>query len=158
MVLESHLRTLLIPLVLVVTANTAAWAAARAFGTHWAAPLDFGTTLRDGTKSLGSHKTWRGLIAAAVACGAAAQLFGFGFVLGMGFGTLAMLGDATSSFIKRRLRLPSGAEVPGLDQVPEAMLPLLALSRPLGLRFVDILVVTVIFALLDIAATRLRHL
>lgn len=69
-----------------------------------------------------------------------------------------MLGDATSSFIKRRLRVPSGAEVPGLDQVPEAMLPLLALSRPLGLRFVDILVVTVIFALLDIAATRFRHL
>ncbi len=126
-------------------------------GTRWAAPLDFGTTLRDGTKLLGSHKTWRGLIAAMIACGAVAQLLGCGFALGMGFGTLAMLGDATSSFIKRRLRLPSGAEVPGLDQVPEAMLPLLVLARPLGLRFVDILLVTAIFVLLDIAATRLRH-
>ena len=154
---ESYLRQLLIPLLLVVIANTAAWAVARVFGTHWTAPLDFGRTLRDGTRLLGSHKTWRGLIAAAVACGVAAQFLQLGFVLGAAFGTLAMLGDATSSFIKRRLQLPPGAEVPGLDQVPEAILPLLALSRPLGLGLVESLLVAAIFAVLDIAVTKVRH-
>lgn len=154
---ESYLHRFLIPLLLVVTANSAAWAAARIFG-HWAAPLDFGRTLRDGTRLLGTHKTWRGLIAAAVACGVAAHFLRLGFVLGAAFGTLALLGDAASSFIKRRLRLPPGAEVPGLDQLPEAILPLLALSRPLGLGLVECLIVAAIFAALDIAATKVRHI
>jgi CDP-2,3-bis-(O-geranylgeranyl)-sn-glycerol synthase len=140
-----------------VTANTAAWAAARVFGTRWTAPLDGGKTLRDGTRVLGSHKTWRGLIAGAVACGVAAQLFRLGFALGAAFGTLALLGDAASSFVKRRMRLPPGAEVPGLDEVAEAILPLIALQRPLGLGVVEILIVTAVFAVLDIAATRLRR-
>ena len=154
---ESYLHPFLIPLLLVVTANTAAWAAARILG-HWATPLDFGRTLRDGTRLLGTHKTWRGLIAAAVACGVAAHFLRLGFALGVAFGTLALLGDAASSFIKRRLRLHSGAEVPGLDQLPEAILPLLALSRPLGLGLVDCLIVAATFTVLDIAVTKIRHL
>jgi len=107
---------------------------------------------------LGGHKTWRGLVAAAVASGVAAQILGLGFALGAAFGTLALLGDAASSFVKRRMRLAPGAEVPGLDQVPEAMLPLLALQRPLGLGLVGSLVVGATFAVLDIAVARIRHL
>ena len=157
MLLEAFIQPLLLPLLMVVTANTAAWAAARVLGRHWNAPLDFGRTLRDGTRLLGGHKTWRGLIVSAVACGAASQLLGPGFALGAAFGTLALLGDAVSSFLKRRLRLAPGAEVSGLDQVPEAILPLLALPRPLGLGFAQSLIVTALFVLLDTATTRLRH-
>jgi hypothetical protein len=152
---QSPVRQLLIPLLLVVTANTAAWAAAHVLGKRWAAPLDFGKTLPDSTRLLGSHKTWRGLIAAAVASGAAAQLLGLGVALGALLGTLALLGDAASSFVKRRMRHPPGADAPGIDQIPEALLPLLALQRPLALGMTDILMVTAAFAVLDIAATRL---
>lgn len=53
---------------------------------------------------------------------------------------------------------PPGAEVPGIDQIPESLFPLLALQRPLGLGIVDILVVAAAFAVLDIATTKLRHL
>lgn len=158
MLLEAFIQPLLLPLLMVVTANTSAWTAARVLGTHWNAPLDFGTTLRDGTRLLGSHKTWRGVIAAAMACGVVSQLLGPGFVPGAAFGILALLGDAASSFLKRRLRLAPGAEVSGLDQIPEAILPLLVLPRPLGLGLVQSLVVTALFVLLDIATTRLRHL
>lgn len=154
---ESSIRRILIALLLVVTANTAAWVAARIFSTRWQAPLDGGSTLPDGTRLLGSHKTWRGLIAAAVACGVAAQLLRLGFALGVAFGVLALLGDAASSFAKRRLRLPPGAEVPGLDQMAEAILPLLVLQRPLGLDLAQILIVTAAFTMLDIAVTKLRH-
>jgi CDP-archaeol synthase len=155
---ESVIRQLLIPLLLIVTANTGPWAAARIFGKRWTAPLDFGMTMPDGTRLLGSHKTWRGLVAAVVACGLAAQLLGLGVALGAVFGGLAILGDASSSFLKRRLRRPPGAEVPGIDQIPESLLPLLALQRPLGLGILEILVVAAAFALLDIATTKLRHL
>ena len=149
---------ILISLLLVVAANTAAWAAARAFRTRWDAPLDGGKAWRDGTRLLGAHKTWRGLVAAVVACGVAAQLLRLGFGLGAAFGALALLGDAASSFVKRRLRLPPGTEVLGLDQLVEALLPLIVLQRPLGLGLVDILIVAAAFALLDVAATKLRHL
>lgn len=143
--------------MLTVTANTAAWAAARAFQTRWDAPLDGGWTLRDGTRLLGSHKTWRGLIVAVVACGIAAQLLRLGFGLGAAFGALALIGDAASSFIKRRLRIRPGVEVLGLDQLAETILPLFVLQRPLGLGLIDILIVAAAFVLLDVVATRVRH-
>jgi CDP-diglyceride synthetase len=157
MPLHSAIRQVLMPLLLVGTANTAAWAAARVLGTRWAVPLDFGTTLQDGTRWLGSHKTWRGLMAAVMATGVVAALLGYGFALGAAVGSLALLGDASSSFVKRRLRMAPGAEVPGLDQLPEVLLPLLVLQRPLGLGIVDLLIVAATFTLLDIMASRLRR-
>ncbi len=154
---EPLIRHLLTPLLLIVTANAAPWAAARIFHRHWTAPLDLGKTMQDGTRLLGSHKTWRGLIAAVVACALAAQLFGLGFALGAAFGGLAILGDASSSFLKRRLRRPPGAELPGIDQIPESLLPLLAMQRPLGLGLLEILMIAAAFAALDIATTKIRH-
>jgi CDP-diglyceride synthetase len=141
----------------VVTANTAAWAAARLLGTRWDAPLDGGRTLPDGTRLLGDHKTWRGLIAAVVACGMVAQLLELGLGLGAAFGAFALLGDAASSFVKRRLRIPPGSEVLGLDQLAEAILPLIVLQRSLRLSLMDILIVAAAFTVLDVAATTVRH-
>ena len=111
-----------------------ALAAARIFHRHWTAPLDLGKTMQDGTRLLGSHKTWRGLIAAVVACALAAQLFGLGFALGAAFGGLAILGDASSSFLKRRLRRPPGAELPGIDQIPEIAVAAARHAAPTGTR------------------------
>jgi CDP-2,3-bis-(O-geranylgeranyl)-sn-glycerol synthase len=142
---------------LVVTANTAAWAAARLLGTRWDAPLDGGVALRDGTRLLGSHKTWRGLVAAVVCCAIVARFAGLGFGLGAAFGALALLGDAASSFIKRRLRMRPGAEVLGLDQLAEVLLPLGVLWQPLGVGPVDILVIATAFLVLDVASTTWRH-
>jgi len=154
---DSVIWRALVALLLVVTANSAAWAAGRSIGRCWTAPLDFGWTLRDGTRLLGSHKTWSGFIGAAIGCGLVAQLTGHGFALGAGFGALALLADAASSFVKRRLDMPSGAEVFGLDQIPEALLPLLVWSQALGIGMLTVLGVTVTFIALDVAATRLRH-
>lgn len=154
---DSPVQQLLIPILLVAAANSAPWAAARIFAGQWTAPLDFGTTMPDGTRLLGSHKTWRGLVAAIAACAVVAQILGLGVALGALFGSLAILGDASSSFVKRRLRSPPGTEVPGLDQVPESLLPLLAMHRPLGLSILAIIVVAAAFAVLDIAMAKLRQ-
>jgi CDP-2,3-bis-(O-geranylgeranyl)-sn-glycerol synthase len=144
-------------LLLLCAANTAAWAAGRLLGRRWAAPLDFGLVLKDGQRLFGSHKTWRGLIAGAAAAGVLAAALGQSLLLGAAFGATSMAGDALSSTIKRRLRREPGTEVPLLDQVPEAMLPLAVFGPSLGLGFLAMVGVTFAFTLLDIAVTGFRH-
>jgi CDP-2,3-bis-(O-geranylgeranyl)-sn-glycerol synthase len=124
---------------------------------RYAAPLDFGVSLPDGERLFGSHKTWRGLLAAAAVSGIAAAILGWGFLTGVGFGAASLAGDALSSGIKRRLRLPPGSEVPGLDQVPEALLPLAVFAPALDLGLGTIAGVALAFTILDLAASRLRH-
>jgi hypothetical protein len=106
---------------------------------------------------LGDHKTWRGAVAAVLTCAPAAALFGYPVGLGIAFAGLALAGDAASSLIKRRLRLEPGAEIPGLDQIPEALTPLLALSTPLGIGAGAVCALTVVFTLADLAAMPLRR-
>jgi len=151
------MRPELVAFALVVTANMAPWAVGRVMGTHGAMPLDFGRSLADGTRLLGSHKTWRGLFAATVASGGTAQLLQLDFLIGAAFGSLATVGDAASSFVKRRLRMVPGAEAPGLDQLPESLLPLLSLAAPLGITWRDAIAVSLVFSLLDVVATKLRR-
>jgi hypothetical protein len=50
-----------------------------------------------------------------------------------------------------------GREVPVVDQLPEALLPLIVLRESLGLDGVSIMTVTGVFALLDVLSTRARH-
>ena len=144
-------------LLLLVVANAAPWAAARLPGRRWAAPLDCGCVLRDGQRLLGAHKTWRGLAVAVAAGTIIAPWLGLSAAAGAAFGALAMLGDALSSGVKRRLALRPGTDVPGLDQLPEALLPLVALAGPLGLDVADILLATLLFLALNLLAVRLRR-
>ncbi|HEY8520010.1 MAG TPA: CDP-archaeol synthase [Gammaproteobacteria bacterium] len=144
-------------LLLVGVASSVPWALGRWLGPRFAAPLDFGITLRDGKRLLGSHKTWRGFVSGVLACALVAPLTGIDAAVGAGVGATALLGDALSSFVKRRLALPPGAEVLGLDQLPEAVLPLLLFAGPLGLGAAEIVAVGVAFTLLDAVATPLRH-
>jgi CDP-2,3-bis-(O-geranylgeranyl)-sn-glycerol synthase len=146
-----------VALLLLCAANTAAWAVGRLLGRRWAAPLDFGVVLKDGQRLFGSHKTWRGLIAGAAAAGLLAAALGEGLLLGAAFGATSMAGDALSSTIKRRLRREPGSEVPLLDQVPEAMLPLAVFGPAMGLGFLAMVGVTFAFTLLDVAVTGFRH-
>jgi CDP-diglyceride synthetase len=147
----------LIALALVVAANVAPWASGRLFGGRFKVPLDFGHTLSDGSRLLGDHKTWRGLLAGVLTCALLAQWLGRGWVLGLAFGALSLAADTASSFAKRRLSVAPGREFPMLDQLPEALLPLLVLSRPLGLTIPECLGVAAVFSVLDLASVRLRH-
>ena len=49
-----------------------------------------------------------------------------------------MAGDLLSSFLKRRLNLPSSSQAIGLDQVPESLFPILACRDALSLTIADI--------------------
>ncbi|MGF1639947.1 MAG: CDP-archaeol synthase [Rhodospirillales bacterium] len=131
--------SVLLPLlILVVVANGAPVAAKRLLGRRFAAPLDGGMRFVDRRPLLGGSKTVRGLAAAVLASAAAAPLVGFDWTLGLAVGAAAMAGDLLSSFVKRRLGLPSSATATGLDQIPESLLPLLVVGGPLALSGWDV--------------------
>lgn len=114
-------------LLLVLAANGAPILATRLLGTRFALPLDGGLRLADGEYLLGPHKTLRGLLAAIAASTILARLLGLPAGLGGAVGLAAMMGDAATSFLKRRRRLGSGDRAGVLDQLPETLLPLLVL-------------------------------
>ncbi len=144
-------------LLMIAAASSVPWAVGRFFGNRWAWPLDFGCVLPDGGRLFGAHKTWRGLVAGIVACAVIGWLLGPGWLVGCGVGAAALAGDAVSSAVKRRLNRPPGAEIPGLDQVPEALLPLLVFHIPLGISTEMALALTLVFTILDLVFTPLRH-
>jgi len=144
-------------LMLLAAAHSAPWVAARLLGSKLAAPIDAGMTFVDGKRLVGDHKTWRGVIATTLICAVVAPLLGYSLGIGLAFAALAVTGDVVASLIKRRLSLAPGTEVPGLDQIPEALAPLLVLAAALGIGVSTALMLTGVFCLLDLAALPLRH-
>ncbi len=132
-------------LVLLTLANGSPVIAARLFGSYWTAPMDGGHLWRDGRPILGPSKTWRGLVAGVATCTLAAPEAGYSFGFGAVFGVLALLGDAFSSFIKRRMGLPSSARASGLDQLPEAVFPALFAWLWLSLQFWQVVGAVLLF-------------
>lgn len=119
-------------LLLLAAANGGPVLAHKLWDERGAWPLDGGRCWRDGRPWLGASKTWRGLAASLLLSALAAPVLGWPGWLGAWAAAWSMAGDLCSSFIKRRLGLPSSARATGLDQIPEALLPALALAPWLG--------------------------
>jgi hypothetical protein len=122
---------------------------------RFAAPIDGGLKLRDRQPLFGASKTVRGLALSVVATALAALLLGLDWGTGAMFAVVSMSGDLLSSFTKRRLGLALHAQAFGLDQVPEALLPLLVLRVSLHLSAGDIAVSVVAFIVLELALSRI---
>ena len=120
-----------------------------------AAPLDGGRRLADGRPLLGSHKTWRGVAAMLIAGLLLAPLLGLPWPAGLVAGSASAAGDLATSFLKRRLGLSPGTSVPGLDQLPEVLLPLLAVRPWVAPGLAQLLLVAVAFVAADLLLTRL---
>lgn len=133
-----HLLPLIQGLLLAAVANGTPIITKWWLGARWAFPLDGGLHLRDGEPLFGTSKTIRGLLLAVAMTALASSLMGLGPAIGGLAGAAAMTGDLMSSFTKRRLRLKPSSMAPGLDQVPEVLLPLVAVSGRLGLGIPDI--------------------
>ncbi len=115
-------------LTLLWSINIAPVLLAYVFEEKWNAPLDNGLLFIDGKPLLGNHKTIRG-----VAGGIIAGML-FGIVLGIPWwvalpaGIMSMLGDSLSSFIKRRFKMPEGADFPVMDQFFEGAFPFVVIA------------------------------
>ncbi|UCE32352.1 MAG: CDP-archaeol synthase, partial [Burkholderiales bacterium] len=142
-------------LLLLGVANGAPIVARRMLGKRFGAPLDAGLVLRDGRPLLGASKTVRGLVAALALTSAVAPLLDLRWSTGLALAAASMAGDLLSSFAKRRIGLRLHAQAFGLDQTPEALLPLWLLREPLGLGWADVAFAVLLFVALEILLSRL---
>src|ERR1700756_4700482 len=124
-------------LILLMLANGTPVIAKKVLGGGYSYPLDGNLTFADGRPVFGRSKTIRGVALAVLVTTAGAPLIGLGWRIGLLVGSFAMAGDLFSSFCKRRLGLPPSSRASGLDQIPEALFPLLACRNPLSLTIAD---------------------
>jgi CDP-diglyceride synthetase len=144
-------------LFLLTVANGAPVVAKKVGGGAAAWPIDAGVRLPDGRPLFGPTKTVRGIAIAVVATAAAAPLVGIAWWIGALLGATAMAGDLLSSFVKRRLGRPPSSRATGLDQIPEALLPLLVCREALRLTSLDIAIVVAVFFVGAVVLSRLLY-
>ena len=152
-----HPLAILQSLVILTLANSTPVFAKKIFGRRFARPLDGGITFFDRRPLFGSSKTIRGILLSILITTAGAPLVGLEPEIGAYMAGAAMVGDLFSSFVKRRLNLPPSSRALGLDQVPEAFLPLLAGREALSLTAVDIALTVAIFFVGEIILSRLLY-
>ena len=132
-------------LVLLTVANGVPVIATKLFGKFLNQQLDRGAVFIDGRPILGRSKTLRGIVLSLMATTAFAPMLGFDWIDGLIVASAAMIGDLSSSFLKRRLNLPPSSRATGIDQIPECLLPAIAIRSALGLTVFDVISVVIIF-------------
>lgn len=142
---------------LIIVANAAPILAAYAMRDRFDFPFDGGLLFFDGQRIFGKSKTVRGIVAAIGTTTIVALIIGHPAICGILVGTYAMLGDLTSSFLKRRMKLPSSSRVAVLDHVPEALFPTMLLAPAIGLATGGIIAVAVAFMLIAVVLSPLLY-
>jgi len=150
-----HVLAILQLMVLLTLANGAPVVAKKIVGSHFALPLDFGSTFFDGRPLFGPSKTFRGIVVAVLAAAIGAPLMGLDPMVGITAAAAAMAGDLFSSFVKRRLNRPPSSQALGLDQIPESLLPMLACRDALSLTAVDVVLGVGVFFAGELVLSRL---
>jgi CDP-2,3-bis-(O-geranylgeranyl)-sn-glycerol synthase len=144
-------------LVLLSVANGAPLIAKKLFGDMLTQPIDGGRRFVDRRPLLGASKTLRGVVASVATTTIVAPLIGLSWSIGALVGVTAMAGDLFSSFCKRRLNRPPSSQATGLDQIPEALFPLLACLPVFGLTLADIVVGVVVFFVGEVVLSRVFY-
>ncbi len=144
-------------LFLIVLANGAPVLSQKVFGDRFNLPVDFGWLFIDGKRLLGDSKTWRGILASLVATAPAAWLLGYEIETGLLLALFSMLGDMLSSFIKRRLSMPSSSMAPLIDQIPESLLPAWFLRVQFELELLPIVILVALFIVLELVLSRILY-
>ena len=141
-------------LLLLLVANGSPVLAGKLLGERGAWPLDANFIAFDGKPLLGKSKTIRGILISVFATAFVAELFDLGWQSGICIGVLSMTGDLFSSFTKRRIGMLPSSQAPGLDQIPEALLPLAVCNTQLGLQWHEVLILTGMFWLIEVLLSR----
>lgn len=142
-------------LLLLLVANGVPILARNLLEGHADWQIDGGCIAPDGRPLLGETKTWRGLVTAILFTSLIAKLLGYSFTAGALLAFYSLLGDVLSSFIKRRAGLPPSSRATGLDQLPEATLPLLLMHEYFALNLLTGVITVVGFTLLEIVLSKL---
>lgn len=144
-------------LFLLWIANGAPIIAARLLGRRFCQPIDAGLKLTDHQPLFGSSKTWRGIIAAFICTVPLALAFGFYLDIAFYFTLASMAGDLLSSFIKRRMKLAPSRRASFLDQIPEALFPVVVLIMADLVNWKSGVLIVISFVITDILLSRLLY-
>jgi len=144
-------------LFLVLVANGTPLMVQKVLGRRYAQPVDGDHRFVDGRPLFGRAKTLRGVAGAMLATTAAAAVIELAWPIGLLVGTLAMVGDLFSSFVKRRLGRSSSSPLVGIDQIPEALFPLLACMHPLSLTIADVALGVAVFFVGGLVVSRVLY-
>jgi CDP-diglyceride synthetase len=140
-------------LVLLGIANGVPVLAKRVLGDRFSYPIDARAIFFDGRRLFGSSKTIRGALLSITLTTAAAPFLDLDTATGSLVGGMAIIGDLTSSFVKRRLGLAPSSQAIGLDQIPESLFPVLACRGLFPLSSLDMLLIVVAFSTVAIIAS-----
>lgn len=138
-------HSIIYALLLLLVANGAPVVARKLFGRRFAWPVDAGVILSDGRPLFGRSKTWRGIFSSIGLVSAVSWSMGYGVAIGAAFGGLAMIGDLSASYIKRRRGMVESSHARGLDTIPESLLPMVLMKSQLALNGLDIAAVVLLF-------------
>ena len=152
-----HVALVIKLLVLLSIANGAPVLIKKLCDNRFSRPIDGGHNFLDGRPFFGPSKTIRGVLVAVVAAAVGAPLLGLAVTTGAVVGSAAMAGDLFSSFVKRRLNLRPSSRATGLDQIPEALFPLLACRDWVSLTVLDILIDVAAFLIGEIFLSRIFY-
>jgi hypothetical protein len=144
-------------LILLLIANGSPILARGVLGDRFDRPLDAGARFTDGRPVFGRSKTIRGIGVSMLVTGLVAPLLAVPFVAGIAIGAFAMVGDLSSSFVKRRLALAPGARAMGLDQIPESLLPAVAMMGLFGFGWGSVALVVALFVVVDVSISPLLY-
>jgi len=144
-------------LVLLILINGAPILISYSFKQRLSVPVDFNYCLADGQFLFGPSKTWRGIIAAVIMGSMVAPILGYVWYLGAYVALASMSGDLFSSFVKRRMGMPSSSMALFLDQLPEVLFPALLCMQPLQLSFIGLLYVAVMFVVVELLLSQLLY-
>jgi len=137
-------------LLLIIIANGAPIISRVLLSDGFNLAVDFGVKLPDNKRLFGSSKTWRGIFSALAFTPIAAWLLGYLAETGLLVAVYAILGDLTSSFIKRRLAMKPSSMAPLLDQVPESLFPALMMMQTFRLTISSLLLLILIFVITEL--------
>jgi len=144
-------------LILIIVANAGPILIKNILNEKWNRPIDGGLKFVDGEPLFGKSKTWRGLTASLIITPVIALMLGYSVQTGLLISLLAMTGDLFSSFVKRRLKLPSSSMAPLLDQVPESLLPAVIMMRTFELTLFSIIMLILFFMIFELIVSQILY-
>jgi len=145
--LLSTLGTTFGVIIFLIVVNCLPVLAGVVLGEKFRYPVDSGVLWFDNKPFFGRNKTVRGVAVIIVGGMVACSLLGEPWWRGGVVAALVMIGDLTSSFIKRRLNVPVGGDLFPLDHLFESLFPSLYLLSIQSLTWVQLIIVVVSFIL-----------
>jgi len=137
-------------LLMIIVANGSPIIIRNLLRNKWNYAVDADMVFINGQPLFGTSKTWRGIIASLCITAIVGIILGYSIQTGIMISSLAMAGDMSSSFIKRRLKR-------ALDQVPESFLPALVMMQSFGLNLFSVFMLIAVFIIFELSISKILY-